>query len=360
MLHAIVMAGGAGTRFWPASRRLRPKQLLQLAGQRTMIQATVDRLRGLVPDEQILVLTNHELVAAVTEQLPQIPRDSILGEPCKRDTAPCIGLAAALVQRCDEEATMLIAPADHVIQQEDMFHAVVRQAVCLTDEEPQRIVTFGIPPTYPAETFGYIERGEPIGDDGEDAPAFRVQMFREKPTAEIAEQYLASGNFYWNAGIFVWRARTILDALSEFEPEMYQRLQVIADSMGTDSFATTLQREFAAIEGKSIDYAVMERYDDVAVIEVPFRWDDVGNWRSLAHMRGSDDDGNTVEGRHVGMKTRGCIIRGDDGHLIVTVGLEDCIVVQTTDATLVARKHDEEAIRSVVKLIQEQGWDGYL
>ncbi|MFV1967377.1 MAG: mannose-1-phosphate guanylyltransferase [Pirellulaceae bacterium] len=357
MLHAIVMAGGAGTRFWPASRRLRPKQLLSLAGKRSMLQATVDRLGGLVPHERISVLTNRDLVAAVSHQLPQIQRDSILGEPCKRDTAPCLGLAAARLLRRDEEAVMLVAPADHVIPMEDQFHAAVHQATRLVDEESRRIVAFGIPPTYPSETFGYIERGERMG---EDSKIFHVRLFREKPSAEVAEQYLAAGNFYWNSGIFVWKAKTILEALKTFEPEMYQRLQTIADSMETEAFSETLDREFAAIEGKSVDYAVMERYDNMAVIEVPFRWDDVGNWRSLARMRGSDEHGNSVEGRHLGVKTRGCIVRGEEDHLIVTVGLEDCIVVQTPDATLVARKHDEESIRTVVELIHEQGWDDYL
>jgi mannose-1-phosphate guanylyltransferase len=252
---------------------------------------------------------------------------------------------------------MLVTPADHVIPAEDQFHAAVHQATSSVEEEPRRMVTFGIPPTYPSERFGYIERGEPIA---EEAKVFHAGLFREKPTAEVAEQYIASGNYYWNSGIFVWKARTILDALQEFEPQMYQRLRTIADSMDTETFSETFDREFTAIEGKSVDYAVMERYENVIVVEVPFRWDDAGNWRSLARMCGGDEHGNTVEGKHLGVKTRGCIVRGEEDHLIVTVGMEDCIVVQTPDATLVARKHDEASIRDVIELIRELGWDEYL
>jgi mannose-1-phosphate guanylyltransferase len=330
---------------------------LNLTGKRSLLQATVDRLSGLVSPERICVLTQRELVAAVAQQLPQIPHDAILGEPCRRDTAPCIGLAAALLLRRDKDAVMLVAPADHEIPEEEPFHAVVHQATTLVDDDPRRLVTFGIPPTYPSERFGYIQRGEMIA---EDKKVFRAVRFREKPTAEIAEQFIASGDYYWNSGIFVWRADTILEALQEFEPEMVQRLRVIADASETSAFSETIEREFAAIHGKSVDYAVMEQYDKIVVVEVPFPWEDVGNWRSLARTCGGDEHGNTVEGKHLGLRTRGCIVRGEDDHLIVTVGLEDLIVVQTPDATLVARKHDEASIREVVGLLQQQGWDEFL
>lgn len=362
MLHAIIMAGGAGTRFWPASRNTRPKQLLRLVSERTMIQATVDRLQGLVSDDCILVVTNRALVAPIREQVPQLPGEALIGEPCKRDTAPCIGLAALLVSRRDEQATMLVLPADQLIQPREAFQATVEQARRIVEQHPQRMVTFGIRPTYPAESFGYIERGAPLppGQAGGSLPAYRVHLFREKPKAKVAEEYLASGRFYWNSGIFVWKARTILQALRHCEPAMYQHLETIAATLGSDAFEATLEREFAAIRGKSIDYAVMEKYHDVAVIEAPFQWDDAGSWRSLARTRGTDADGNTVDGRHLGLGTRGCIIRGEGNHLIVTIGLEDCIVVHTPDATLVARKQDEESVRQAVAMIQQQGWEEYL
>ena len=339
---------------------MRPKQLLDLAGGRTMIQHTVDRLGELVPPERTLVVTNKRLTGAISAQLPQLPSQAIIGEPCKRDTAPCIGLAAFWVARDDPEATMLVMPADHLIKTDEQFQKAVEHAAALVDESPGRIVTFGIRPGYPAETFGYIERGEPLAAAEARGDTFQVRQFREKPRADVARQYVDSGNFYWNSGIFLWKAETILEQLARHEPAMFERLQRIARAIDTPEFGAVLKEEFTAIEGKSIDYAVMERADDVAVVEAPFDWDDLGNWHALPRIHGTDARGNTIVGRNVAINTTGTIIRGDDDHLIVTLGLTDCLVVHTPDATLVASKHDEEAVRQVVEVLKDQGWDDYL
>jgi mannose-1-phosphate guanylyltransferase len=363
MLHAVIMAGGSGTRFWPASRSSLPKQLLNLVGERTMIQETLARVSGMLSAKNSLVVTNESLVDAVRQQLPELPAQAVIGEPCKRDTAPCIGLAAAIIARDDVDATMIVMPSDHVIRDTVAFHSALRHASELVERDPTRIVTFGIRPSYPAESFGYIERGEPLkSHDGSEVEiaAYPVKLFREKPSAEVAEQYLAAGGFYWNSGIFVWKAQTILDALAKYEPAMHEHLQTIAAAYGGESFTETLATEFAKIQGRSIDYAVMEKFENVVVIEAPFDWDDVGNWRSLTRQRGTDDVGNTVIGRHLAVNSRGCIVRSSDEHLVVTLGMEDCIVVHTPDATLVARKHDEEAIRKIVEILKEKGWDQYL
>ncbi len=220
MLHAVIMAGGAGTRFWPASRANWPKQLLALVGPRTMIQSTVDRLAGLVPAERTWVVTNQRLTGAISEQLPLVAPEQILSEPCKRDTAPCIGLAALEIVRHDPEAVMAVMPADHVIQPESAFTKAIEFAARLVADDPEQIVTFGIVPTYPAQSFGYIERGAPLASaTGGEPAAYRVVQFREKPKADVARQYLDQGNFYWNAGIFVWRAQTILDSLAPISPK---------------------------------------------------------------------------------------------------------------------------------------------
>lgn len=365
MLHAVIMAGGTGTRFWPESRAARPKQLLRLAGEQTMLRATVDRLGGLVPTDRVVVATTAELAGPVADELSELPREAILAEPMKRNTAPCIGLAALYVGRNDPQATMAVMPADHLIGPDDVFQEAVRYAAALVDQRPERIVTFGIRPSYPAETFGYIERGEPLAsllvEEGEGAPrAYRVARFHEKPDAQQARQYLDTGRFYWNSGIFVWKAQTILDALALHQPAMYARLGRIAEAFGSPQFAEVLRREFEALESISIDYAVMERAEEVVVVEAPFEWDDVGSWRSLARIRGTDADGNTIDGKHLGIDTRGTIVRGPADHLIVTVGLSDCIVVHTPDATLVADKRDEESVRKVVELLEERGLDEYL
>ncbi len=205
----------------------------------------------------------------------------------------------------------------------------------------------------PAESFGYIQRGERI-DSAKTVDAYQVKTFREKPDRSTAEQYLAAGTFYWNSGIFVWRASTILKALEKNVPQMYQRIQAIAATMGTDAYESTLQREFAAIEGKSIDYAVMEGYDNVVMIEAPFSWDDVGSWQALSRLRQPDANQNTVVGSHVGIDTRGSIVMTRPGHTVVTIDVEDLIIVQTDDATLIAPKSAEERVREVVKRLEQE------
>lgn len=355
MLYAVIMAGGSGTRFWPASRKLRPKQLLALSGQQTMIQATSDRLKHLIPAERQLILTNRILVEPIATQLPLHPRENVIGEPAKRDTAPCIGLAAALIAARDPDAVMAVMPSDHMIGTDEQFCGAISAAEKLVEADPSRIVTFGIKPTYPAESFGYIQRGSSIPDAEPGVAAFQVQQFREKPDQETAAQYLESGEFYWNSGIFLWKAKTILDALASRQPAMFAHIQTIADAIGDPDYETVLEREFHAIEGTSIDYAVMESYPNVAVIEAPFSWDDVGSWQSLSRLQEADAQGNTVIGDHVGIDTQGSIIFGDPDHTIVTIGVEDLIVVQTKDATLVAPKSAEERVREAVKRLEETG-----
>jgi len=362
MLHAIIMAGGTGTRFWPASRQQTPKQLLSLVPGGSMIRQTLDRLGDLAPRERCLVVTNERLVDAVRAELPELPEASVVGEPCKRDTAPCIGLAALLVtQRHDDpDALMVVMPADHVIEPAAAFQSAIRQAAGYVNENPAAIVTFGIKPTYAAEIFGYIQRGEPLPTIGNAAPAYQVEQFREKPGAATAEEYFNSGDYYWNSGIFVWRAATLLDALRERQPTMFAHLEAIAEAWGTEEQSSVFDREFSAIEGISIDYAVMEQATEVAVIEAPFEWDDLGGWQSLARRLAPDDHQNAIIGKHLGLETRGTIVHTSGDHLVVTLGMEDCIVVHTPDATLVANKHDEESIRKVVKELEARGWTEYL
>jgi mannose-1-phosphate guanylyltransferase len=366
MLHAVIMAGGSGTRFWPASRNLRPKQLLPLTGEQTMLQSTVSRLGQLIPAERTWIATGKILEQPVREQLPQLPVRNVIVEPCKRDTAACIGLAALAVLESDPDATMAVMPSDHVIRSSESFQQAILAAADLVNQRPERIVTFGIRPTYPAESFGYIERGESL-NMSTDLPAtarslnlFRVAKFREKPAATVAREYLESGRFDWNSGIFVWKAATILAALNRHQPELARRLQVIQSAWNKPDYHTVLDREFSAIKGISIDYAVMEHARDVVVIEAPFTWDDVGSWQAIARLEGTDEHGNTIKAKHLGINTNGTIVRSDDDHLIVTLGLQNCIVVRTADATLIARKQDEEAIRQVVKALEEKEWKEYL
>ena len=350
MLHAVVMAGGSGTRFWPASRKMLPKQLLSLSSERSMLQATMDRLGNLVPAERQLVVTNRLLKDAVQNQLPNLPEQNIVGEPCKRDTAPCVGLAAAMIARIDPEGTMVVMPSDHVIADHERFQEAITAGSQLIDGDPTRIVTFGIRQVILLESFGYIQRADQI--ESLDIAAYRVEQFREKPDRETAKSYVDAGTYYWNSGIFLWRASTILDALKKNVPDMHAHLSRIAAAMDTDDFNDILEKEFTAIDGTSIDYAVMENYPNVVTIEAPFPWDDVGSWQALTRLHEPDAQGNTVVGSHLGIETGGTIIHAQPGHTIVTIDVEDLIIVQTDDATLVAPKHAEERVREVVKELE--------
>lgn len=359
MLHAVIMAGGSGTRFWPASRQAKPKQLLRLGATRSMLQTTLDRLQGLVSSEHVLVLTNSQLSDAVREQLPGVPLEHIVGEPFKRDTAPCIGVAASLVCAADPEGTMVVMPSDHVIEPKAEFHRALKAGVALVEQDPGRIVTFGIRPTYPAESFGYIQRGEAIGGIPGIA-SFGVERFREKPDRVTAEEYLSAGTFYWNSGIFLWKAKTILEALKEFEPEMYEQIEAISKGIGTSKFQEIFAKHFEQIKGKSIDFAVMERYKNVSVIEAPFAWDDVGSWQAMARLIKPDANGNAIQGPYLPIDSKDMIVSCEEDHLVVTIGMKDTIVVHTSDATLVAPKSEEERVREVVQQLKELGHHRYL
>lgn len=334
-----------------------PKQLLRLGGDRTLIQTAFDRTQPLIDAEQTWVVTNVAQAELTRTQLPEVPGRQVLVEPCGRNTAPCIGLAAIHLLARDPDASMVVMPADHVITPAMEFQNGVRQAVTLVDEDPQRLVLFGIKPEYPAVGYGYIERGDSLPGD---SPAFNVASFREKPDRETAEHYLATGQFYWNCGIFVWRAQSIVEALKRFEPEIHQRLVKLAGHIGTQGWQTALEKEFTEMKSISIDFAVLERAERICVLEAPFSWDDVGAWRAIERLSNPDESGNTVDGVHVGLDTSGCIIRATDDHLVATIGLEDMIVVHTPDATLVAPKNDENAVRRLVDQIRAAGLDRYL
>ena len=357
MLHAVIMAGGSGTRFWPQSRRTNPKQLLRLAGERTMIQDTVGRCTDWIPAERTWVVTNESQANETRRQLPSLPEANVLIEPCGRNTAPCIGLAATRLLDQDPDAVMFVMPADHVIRPVAEFQAAGRRAASLIEHDPGQLVLFGIRPTYSATGYGYIQRGAGI-DSAEST--YRVASFREKPDRETAEQYVESGSYYWNCGIFCWQAKTIMELLARFEPELDARLQRISIAAGTDDQDAVLAAEFPQMKSISIDYAVLERAIDVVVVEAPFTWDDVGSWLALPRLSGSNADGNTLDGPYCGVRSKNCIIRTTGEHLVATVGVDDLVIVHTPDATLVAHRDDADAIRDLVTRIAESGLDQYL
>ncbi len=369
MLHAVIIAGGSGTRLWPESRAAKAKQFLSFESGRTMIAATVDRLNPLVPENRVLIVTGRSMVPNVKESLPNLAAENILGEPAARNTAPCIGLAAVRLLHDDPEATMIVLPADHIIRPEKVFRDSLQFAAELVEENPERLITLGIKPTFPSTSYGYIQRSEPLRSDVTEkwrslTSAFDVVRFHEKPPIETARKFLDAGNFAWNAGIFVWKAKTVVELLRRFEPEVAGPLDKIAAAIGTDRYENVLDEQFPLMKKISVDYAVMERASSIVVVEATFDWDDVGTWCSLDRIYADqkDSDGNLAIGtKLLAVNSSGCVVRADNpNHLFALLGLDDLIIVQTPDATLIARKEQEESVRDVIDALKKRHWDDYL
>ena len=358
MLHAVIMAGGGGTRFWPRSRQRRPKQFLTLAGDRSLLQQAYDRVEGLAPG-RTWVITGESYRTETQQQLPELLPDRVVGEPCGRDTAPCIGLGAALIACQDPAAVMMVTPADHVIEPARLFEQAARVAEQMAEEHPQALITFGIAPTFASTGYGYVHRGEQVAKR-QGTSVFRVKEFKEKPKEDRAREYVASGDFYWNSGIFVWKAATVLTALEKHKPQLYAAVQRIADAWPTPRRAEALAREYPGLEKVSIDYAVMEKAPEVLVVEAPYRWDDVGSWLALERMQPQDADGNTVLATHAGLDTKKCVIVAEPGKLVTTLGVENLLIVQDGDAILVADRSKEGAVKELVDLLKKKGLEKHL
>lgn len=359
MLHALVMAGGGGTRFWPRSRQKKPKQFLKLVGERSLLQQAVDRLEAMVPPERTWVITAALHRGEVAQHLPGLPQDRIIGEPCGRDTAACISLGAALIAREDPDATMMVTPADHVIEPVQEFRRAALVAQQLVEENPGALVTFGIPPNFPSTGYGYIQRG-PEFVQRQGISVFRVASFREKPSADLAEQWVFSGQYFWNSGIFFWKARTILDALETNQPQLRKAVERIALAWPTPRRAEVLQSEYEALTRISIDYAVMEHAKEVLVVQAPYRWDDVGSWLALERMHPQDAQDNTILANHCGIDTTHCVVVAEPGFLVATVGVNHLLIIQDGDALLVADRRDEGTVKSLVQLLKTRGLEKYL
>jgi mannose-1-phosphate guanylyltransferase len=362
MLHALIMAGGGGTRFWPRSRQHKPKQFLALAGEQTLLQQTVERIEALVPPERTWIVTAAAYVDETGRQLPQLPPGRVIGEPCGRDTAPCIALGAALLQREDPDALMAVMAADHVIEPAQEFRRAVQVAEQVVREHPKSLVTIGIAPTFAATGYGYIERGSEAARR-QWIPVYQVTSFREKPKPELAREFVTSGRYYWNSGIFFWRADTVLDALAANRPALVHAARRIAEA-APERRAGVLAEEYPKLEKISIDFAVMEpaipQGTPVYVVQAPFRWDDVGSWLALERMNAQDADHNTVLAQHCGNQTHGCIIVGDRDKLIATAGVKDLIVIQDGDCILVADRNNEGSIKQLVEEMKRRGLEKYL
>jgi mannose-1-phosphate guanylyltransferase len=352
------MAGGSGTRFWPKSRRSRPKQLLRLFGDATMLQQTVERISPLVPPERVLVVTGEDQAEASRRQVPQVPAANVVSEPCPRDTAACVGLAAALIARTDPDATLVVLAADHVVDPPETFRKTIAVATSLVEDDPTRFVTMGIRPTRPETGYGYIEAGELL-ETREGIGVRRVIQFREKPDRPTAEEFLAQGRFAWNSGVFVWKARAILDALHVHRPGLAAAVERVAAACGTPEAEEVLRREYPRMERIPIDKAVMEKAGNVVVLDVGYSWSDVGDWRSLSELKPADPHHNVTEGPVRLIDTHDSVVLADDGRLIAAIGIHDLVVIQSGGATLIARRDQLDRLKMLVEGLGQDGFGEY-
>ena len=351
-LYALILAGGSGERFWPLSRRARPKQLLRLVAKETLLEQTVNRLAGVVPPERLLILTNVDQEAATRELLPQVPKENIVAEPAKRDTAAAVALGVGWVAGRDHSATMIVLPADHVIENVDAFRKTLTAAVTAA-KETGALVTIGVKPTWACPGYGYIEQGAAVPIPGIDAenPVHRVVTFREKPNTDLAESFVRKGNFRWNAGMFVWSVPSVLSEFNRHTPEL---ASFISQLRAPDNFSKTLRDRFSQLPRISFDYAIMEKADRVLVVEAGFDWDDVGSWRAVAKYFRNDEDGNAANCEITALDSTENIVFNPDGARVALLGVHNLIVVRTADAILICHRHQAEKIKNLVGKIPEE------
>lgn len=350
--YALILAGGSGSRFWPLSRHRRPKQLLRFFDEETLIEKTLRRLDGVLPPENILILTNAEQEPEVRKVVTSIPPENILSEPAKRDTAPAVALGVGWVARKNPKASMAILPSDQLIQDEDAYKQTISDALKIA-QESSSLFTIGIKPTWPCPSYGYVERGAEWKPETVDTnlKIYEVLKFREKPAPELAEQYLEAGNFTWNAGMFIWSIEAVTNELKQHCPELTSFIEDLKSAPDMDS---VIENQFPTLPKTSIDYALMENAAQVCNIEATFDWDDVGGWPSVAKYLTQDDNGNSVKAELCTIDAQGNIVYSDSDQQIALLGVRDLIVVQTGDALLVAHRDHADDIKKLVDRVPKE------
>jgi mannose-1-phosphate guanylyltransferase len=359
MQYGVIMAGGAGTRLWPLSRAYRPKQLLNVIRGKSLLQLSYERLRGMLPAERIFVCTGAMHRDAVLQNLPELTAENLLGEPTGRDTANAVGFPAAVLLERDKDAVFAVTTADHVIEPVEQFQTAIKTGFDVTAKFPQTLVTFGIVPNFGHTGLGYVQRGEALaGFNG----AFKVIAFKEKPDKPTADRYVESGRYYWNSGMFVWRADTVLGELAAHLPEAYTGLRKIGKAWNSIERDSVLNMVYPTLPKISIDYAVMEPSSQgkgkasVAVVEMPVQWTDVGSWPSLAETLALDEHENATDAKTAVFidSDDNIVISSDPEHLISTIGVSDMIIVHTKDATMICPKREAQRVKELVGKVKEK------
>ncbi|SFS84613.1 mannose-1-phosphate guanylyltransferase [Paenibacillus sp. 453mf] len=354
---SVIMAGGKGERFWPKSRTNLPKQFLNISGNKSMIQQSIARLELLMDISQIFVVTNELYAELIKAQIPHLPHENIIIEPVGRNTAPCIGLASILIEEKFPDSTMVVIPSDHIIENEEGFIKILKTAIQVA-EDNSNLVTLGIQPKYPETGYGYIQSTDELTEMN-GLNVYKVNKFVEKPDLETAQAYLASGNFYWNSGIFVWKTATIRRYIQELMPEMHDIMETMKAGINSGNREDVIRSEFKKMPDQSIDYGIMEKVNNIYVIPCVFGWDDVGSWTALERINELDDHGNVIKGNILNLDTKRCIIESN-GKLIATLGIKDLIIVDTEDVTLICTKDKAQEVKLLLKELRMQKLEQYL
>lgn len=357
-MYAAIIAGGSGTRLWPKSRQDKPKQFQALYTESTMLQDTVRRLDPLIPQDNIFVIAGRSHERIICEQLPWINPANVIGEPMGKDTAPAVGVIATIIHHRDPDAVILISPADHVILKEMEFRNILKAAEQVASEG-QNIVTIGIKPTAPETGYGYIQMSENMRHvDGIEVR--EVVSFKEKPDLATAEEYVSSWSYVWNSGMFVWSAKTILNLFEAHSPEIHKLLMQYGQAIDTPDESAVFEQIYNDFPRISVDYAILESASNISVIPASIGWSDLGSWYSLREIKIPDTHGNVVIGEHVGIDTHSCLVHGERGRLIATIGLDNLVIVDTDDALLLLPVGRSQEIKTLLDEIKKHGKDGYL
>jgi mannose-1-phosphate guanylyltransferase len=352
------MAGGRGTRFWPKSREKKPKHLLDIISTRTIVQETLDRIKLLVPTENILIVTGKSHADELTSQLPEIPRNNIIIEPIGRNTAPCIGLAALHIKRKKIDDVMIVLPADHLISDVGNFLKILSAATQKANEGPH-LITVGIKPSSPETGYGYQEQGNII-DNINGEIIYKVKSIREKPSLEQAKKFLRQGNFLWNSGMFIWKTSSILNEIQQWLPDLYNGLISIEKAMETnEEEGFVSDKIYQNIKPISIDYGVMEKTRHALLMRGDFGWSDVGSWDALWEISEKDENGNAIKGHFTGLNAKNSLIHGSQ-KLIALIDVEDLIIVETQDAILVCKRGASQKVRKIVEILENKGLTKYI
>ena len=346
MTYAVIMAGGTGTRFWPKSTSKHPKQFLKLFGKETMIQQTVSRLAPDIDSENVLVVTNADYISFVKNQLPSVPDHQIIGEPVARNTAPCVAAAAAVLHKTDPDSTMIVLPADHRIENRDRFMKVLEGAKDLAGET-ESLITIGIRPSRPETGYGYINYDTDKKNKAGKFFAYSVQNFTEKPDLETAKEFLKSGDYVWNSGMFIWKTSAILKAFEKHLPEIYDlAMELVRSDMDDED----IKKFYRACPSISVDYGIMEKAENVNVIPAEFGWNDVGSWRSVHELSDKDDQHNTLDPEDtVALNSKGNLVQSDSGKQVVLIGVENIAIVETENAIMVLNLDHDQDVKTVVE-----------